>query len=67
MDEQNLIFVMVDDEGEFGAAANEVAAGELAFEDGILEVIAVAAHSFEDLAEAFFIAYVVTDQIRLPH
>jgi hypothetical protein len=38
-----------------------------ALEDGILQVVAVAAHGFEDLAEAFVFADVVTDEIGLPH
>jgi hypothetical protein len=46
VDEENLIFVVVDDEGQFGAAADEVARGELAFEDGVLQVVAVADANF---------------------
>jgi hypothetical protein len=46
---------MVDDPGEFGAAPNEIAGCELALEHGILEVIAVVPHGFEDAAETFFV------------
>ena len=67
MDEQDLVFVVVDDAGEFGAAADEVAGGELAFEDGVLEVVAVTAHGLEDLAEAVVVADVVADEVGLAH
>jgi hypothetical protein len=36
MDEQNLIFVVIDDAGKFRAAANKVAGRELALKDGVL-------------------------------
>jgi hypothetical protein len=67
MDKQNLIFVMVDDAGKFGAAPNQIAGSELAFEHRILQVVAVAAHGLEDLAEAFVVADVVTDEVGLAH
>jgi hypothetical protein len=67
MDEQNLIFAVMDDAGEVGAAADQVAGGEMALEDGVLQVVAEAAHGFEDLAEASVVADVVTDEIRLAH
>jgi hypothetical protein len=61
MDEQNLIFVVIDDAGKFRAAPNKVAGSELALEYGVLEMIAVPAHGLEDLAEALVVADVVTD------
>jgi hypothetical protein len=61
VDEEDLIFVAVDDDGEVGAEAEEVSLSELAFEDGVLEVVAEAAHEFEDLAEAFVVGDVVGD------
>ena len=67
MDEENLVFVVLDEVGEEGAAADEVGGGELAFEDGELEVVAEGAHGFEDLAEAFVVGDVVTDQVGLAH
>ncbi len=67
VDEEDLVFVVMDDAGEFGAAANEVAGGELAFEDGVLEVVAEAAHRFEDFAEAFVVGDVVADEVGLAH
>jgi hypothetical protein len=67
MDEQNLVFGVVDDAGEFDAAADEVGGGELAFEDGVLEVVAETAHEFEDFAEAAVVGDVVADEIGLAH
>ena len=67
MDEQNLVFGVLDDAGEFGAAADEVGRGELAFEDGVLEMVAETAHESEDFAEAAVVGDVVTDEIGLAH
>lgn len=67
MDEQNLILVMIDDAGEFGAAPNQVARGELALEYGVLQMITVAAHRLEDFAQPLVVADVVTNQKGLPH
>lgn len=67
MDEENLVFVVVDEVGEEGAATDEVGGGELAFEDGELEVVSEGAHGFEDLAEALVVGDVVTDQVGLAH
>jgi hypothetical protein len=50
MDEQNLILVVVDDAGKFGAAPNQVPRGELALEYGVLQMITVPAHRLEDFA-----------------
>ena len=57
--------IVVDDAGEFGAAADEVAGRELALEDGVLKMVAVAAHGFEDFAKALVVRDVVTDEIGL--
>jgi hypothetical protein len=67
MNEQNLIFVVVDDAGKFGAAANDIACRELALEDGVLKMVAEAAHGLEDFAEALFIADVVTNEVGGAH
>jgi hypothetical protein len=67
MDEQDLVFGVFDDAGEFNAAADEVAGRELAFEDGVLEMVAKTAHEFEDFAEAAVVGDVVTDEIGLAH
>jgi hypothetical protein len=67
VDEQDLVFVVVDDGGQLGAAADEVAGGELALENGVLEVVSEGAHGLENLAEAFVVADVVADEIGLSH
>jgi len=67
MNEEDLIFTVFDDAGEFGAAADEVAGSELAFEDGVLEVVAETAHEFEDFAEAAVVGDVVADEVGLAH
>lgn len=67
VDEEDLIFGVFDDFGEGGATADEVGWGELAFEDGELEVVAEAAHEFEDFAEAAVVADVVADEVGLAH
>jgi len=67
VDEEHLVVVMVDDSGDFGAAADEVAGRELALEDGVLEMVAVPAHGFEDFAETLVVADVVANEIGLSH
>ena len=67
VDEEDLVFVVIDELGEQGAAADEVRGGELAFEDGELEMVSEGAHGFEDLAKTLVVGYVVTDQIGLTH
>jgi hypothetical protein len=63
--EQNLILVVVDDAGKFGAAPNQIARGELTLEYGVLQMIAIPAHGLEDLAQTLVISDVVTNQIGL--
>jgi hypothetical protein len=67
MDEQDLVFVVIDDAGKFRAAPDKVACRELALEHGVLQMIAEPAHGLEDLAEPLVVADIVTDEIRLPH
>jgi hypothetical protein len=59
--------VVVDDAREFDAESGEIHGGELALEDGVLEVIAEAAHDFEDLSEAFIVGDVVGDEVGGAH
>ena len=56
MGKENLVFVVVDNASQFGAAPDEVTGGELAFEDRVLQVVAVTAHGLEDFTEAFVVA-----------
>jgi hypothetical protein len=67
MDEQNLIFVVVDVMGKLGAASNQIARAELALEYGVLQMIAVPAHGLEDSTETFVIRNVVANKIGLAH
>lgn len=67
MDEQNLIFIVVNDAGKLGAAANQVARGELALEHRVLEMIAVATHGLKNFAEAAVVGDVVADKVGLAH
>jgi hypothetical protein len=67
IDEEDLILVMVNDGGQFGAEPDEVGGIQLAFENGVLEVVAVTAHDLEDLSEAFVVAYVVADEEGFSH
>lgn len=67
VDEEDLVEVVVDGFGEFGAEAGEVGGGELAFEDGVLEVVAPGAHDFEDASEAFVVGNVVADEVGVAH
>ena len=67
VDEEDLVLGVVDDLGEFAFEAGEVGAGELALEDGELEVVAPGAHDFEDAAEAFVVGDVVADEVGGAH
>ena len=67
MDEQHLVLVMMNDLRQRRPATDQIGGGELTLEDGILQVIAKAAHGLEDLAESLVVADVVTNQVRLAH
>lgn len=63
IDEEHLVLFVMNHLGQFRAQADEVGASELAFEDGILEMIAKSAKNLEDLPEALIVADIVGDQI----
>jgi hypothetical protein len=65
--EEDLVLVVMDDAAELDAEVDEIRGGELTLEDGVLEVVAVAAHDFEDLAEAFVVGDVVGDEVGGAH
>jgi hypothetical protein len=67
IDEEDLILVVVNDGGQFGAEPDEVGGIQLAFENGVLEVVAITAHDLKDLSEAFVVAYVVADEVGFSH
>jgi hypothetical protein len=58
---------VVDDRRQFSPASRKVRRGQLALEDGELQMVAVPAHGLEDLAQALVIADVVADQVTGAH
>jgi len=67
IDEQNLVFIVLDDLPEHIPAAGEIGGRQLAFEDRILQMIAEVPHRFVDPAEAFVVADVVANKIGISH
>jgi hypothetical protein len=63
VNEQHLVFIMVNDSRERHPASNQIARRELAFEYGVLQMVAIATHGLKDLAKALVVRNVVTDQI----
>ena len=57
----------MDDGGEFDAEVGEIEVGKLALEDGVLEMVAIAAHDLEDLAETFVVRDVVGHEVGGAH
>lgn len=67
VDEEDLVFVVLDDFAENVPALGEVDGRELALEDRVLQVVAEVAHGLIDPAEAFVVADVVADEIGVSH
>jgi len=67
VDEQDLVLGMVDDRRQCGPASRQVGGGQLALEDGELQVVAEPAHGLEDFAEALVVADVVADEVGGAH
>jgi hypothetical protein len=67
MNEEHLIFIMLDDPAQLGPASREIPLRELAFENRVLEMVAESTHRLEDLAQPAIVGDVVTDQVGLPH
>jgi hypothetical protein len=63
MNEQHLVFVVVNDSRQRRPASNQIARRELAFEYRVLQMVAVATHGLEDLVKTLVVGNVVTDQI----
>ena len=61
IDEQHLVFSMVDDLCQLPSAPRQVAARQLALEDRILEMVAEPAHGLKDSVEAIVVADVAAD------
>src|SRR5437763_13620935 len=49
------------------AAPRQIARRELAFENGVLQMVAIPAHDLKYFAQAFVFANVITDQIGASH
>ena len=67
VDEEDLVFFGVDYGFQFFFEFNFVGGAEVAFEYGVLEVVAVVAAGFVNLAQAFGVADVVGDDVGGQH
>src|SRR5206468_1074620 len=67
IDEEHLIFSMVDNLAELGAAPGQVHRRQLALEHGILKVVAVVPHGLEHLPQPLVLADVIADQVTGAH
>ena len=67
VDEQHLVFVVLDDLTECVSALGQIDRRELALEDRVLRMVAKVSHGLEDLAEAFIVADVVADEKGISH
>jgi len=62
VDEQDLVFFVMDDFGETGAEPDEIGSAELTFKDGELEMIAESAEDLEGPVAALIVRDVVVNQ-----
>ena len=67
IDENHLILPVVDDGAQFRTATHEVFRCELAFKNGELQMVAIAAHLLVDAAQPLFVRYVVADKVARAH
>ena len=67
VDEEDLVFLGVDDVSQLFLEFNFVGKAQVAFEYGVLEVVAVVATGFVNLAQAFGVADVVGDDVGGKH
>ena len=58
---------MMDHLRQLSAQPNQVCARELAFEDGILKMVAETTQNLKDFPEALVVADIVADEIRSAH
>jgi hypothetical protein len=58
---------VVDDRCQCSPAPSEVGGGQLALKDGELQMVAEPTHRLENLAQAFIIADIVTNQVGESH
>jgi hypothetical protein len=62
VNEQDLVFSVMDRLGELGAQADEILSGEQAFKDGELEMVAESTENLEGFVAALVVGDVVADQ-----
>ncbi len=67
IDKQHLILLMMDDGAELSPKPHQIGGRELAFENRILQVVAVSAHGLEDLPQSLVVGDVVADEKGFTH
>ena len=67
MDEEDLVFFGVDDGFQLFLEFNFVGEAQIAFKHGVLKMVAVVAAGFVNLAQAFGVADVVSDDVGGQH
>jgi hypothetical protein len=67
IDEQHLVFIVLDDFAKRVAASGEIDRRELTLEDRVLQMVAEVAHGLKDLAQPLVIADIVADEEGIPH
>ena len=67
IDEQHLVFVVMNDFVQLRPQAHQIHARELALEDRELQVIPPGPHGLEDLSQALGISDVVADNVGVAH
>ncbi len=58
---------VIDNFGQALSALDQVAGGQLAFENAVLKMIAIGFHRFEDFAKPFVIGDVITNDVGRSH
>ena len=58
---------VVDDIGQALSALDQIAGGQLAFENAVLKMIAIGFHRFEDFAKPFAVGDVITNDVGRSH
>jgi hypothetical protein len=67
VDEQHLIFVVLNDFAQGMTATGNIDGVELALEDRVLQVVAEISHRFEDAPQSLRVANIVSYQVGISH
>ncbi len=67
VDDQDLVFFVVNDLGQFRFAAEQVGLGELALKDAVLQMIAPVSQAAKGVTKTLGITHVVGDQVDASH